>query len=55
MSHRVLVLREGRIAAELSRAPGDGGIDPERIVAASVRDHPESAHSAPPAGEARTP
>ncbi|MBO0850284.1 MAG: sugar ABC transporter ATP-binding protein [Pseudonocardia sp.] len=38
MSHRVVVLREGRIAAELARAPGDGGIDPERIVAASVRE-----------------
>ncbi|HVE22537.1 MAG TPA: sugar ABC transporter ATP-binding protein [Acidocella sp.] len=35
LAHRVLVLREGRVAAELSGA----ALTAERIVAASVRDH----------------
>ena len=34
LTHRVLVMREGRIAAELS----GGDLDPERIVSAAVRD-----------------
>jgi ribose transport system ATP-binding protein len=57
MSHRVLVLREGRIATELTRAPGGAPIDTERIVAASVREpgaplvQPQSTHPTSPASE----
>jgi ribose transport system ATP-binding protein len=35
MCHRVLVMREGRVAAELA---GDE-IDAERLVAAALREH----------------
>jgi ribose transport system ATP-binding protein len=38
LCHRILVLREGRIAAEL---PGPVG-DAERIVAASIKEAPDA-------------
>jgi ribose transport system ATP-binding protein len=42
LAHRVLVMREGRIAAELR---GED-LSAEAIVAAAMRDHPEAAHVA---------